>query len=214
MMESYVTVRERASDEIVIQKSRFLCFASPCDSEEEALAFLEELRAAYRDATHHCYAYITGTNGGTMRYSDDGEPGGTAGLPIISVMRTLNIVNCCVVIVRYFGGTLLGTGGLVRAYTEGCKTALSAAGVVRMELTSHEFCEVPYSAWDSVRHEAKKFPVRITDEAFETAVTFRLSVRPRDRAEALEALTRAAGRNLTSIPEEESFDPWETDGES
>ena len=211
MMESYITVRQPASDELIIQKSRFLCFAFPCSTEDEALACLEKLRTQYRDATHHCYAYITGINGGIMRYSDDGEPGGTAGLPMMNVLCGEKVVNCCVVIVRYFGGTLLGTGGLVRAYTEGCKAALSAAGIVKMEMTAHELCEVPYSFWDTVRHEALKLPVRIDQESFHTAVTFRLSFRARDKEAVLNAMDRITARHFVSIPEDDTFDPWEND---
>ena len=131
-VNSYITVRSEASDEIVIQKSRFIGYAAPCETEDEALAFLRKIRDRHRDARHCCYAYVIGINAGIMRYSDDGEPGGTAGMPMMDILKSEKAVNCCVVVVRYFGGILLGTGGLVRAYTQGCKTALQAAGLVRM----------------------------------------------------------------------------------
>ena len=127
---SYKTLREENSAEFIINKSRFIGYGCPCETEEEALAFLARIRQKHKDATHNCYAYIIGLNSGIMRYSDDGEPGGTAGMPIIEVMKARGVVNCAVVVTRYFGGILLGAGGLVRAYAQGSKTALDAAGVV------------------------------------------------------------------------------------
>ena len=115
-MNPYRTLRQSASDEFVINKSRFIGYAAPCETEAEALAFLQSIRTKHKDATHNCYAYIIGQNAGIMRYSDDGEPGGTAGLPMMEVLKHQGVVNCCCVVTRYFGGVLLGAGGLVRAY--------------------------------------------------------------------------------------------------
>ena len=209
MTLQYITVQKRGSDEFVINRSRFIGYACPCSSEEDALSFLREIRDRHHDATHHCYAYIIGTNSGIMRYSDDGEPGGTAGLPIIEVMRSQQIVNCCVVVVRYFGGTLLGTGGLVRSYTQGCKCALRAAGIVRMERTLHYLCDVPYSCWDSVLHNTEKMPVRIANVEFGVSVTFMMAVRAADSDEILETMSNITSRKIDIIPADESFDPWE-----
>lgn len=108
---SYKTLREENSAEFIINKSRFIGYGCPCGTEEEALAFLARIRQKHKDATHNCYAYIIGLNSGIMRYSDDGEPGGTAGMPIIEVMKARGVVNCAVVVTRYFGGILLGAGG-------------------------------------------------------------------------------------------------------
>ena len=127
MPGSYRTVRQAASDEFIVNKSLFIGHAAPCETEEAALQFLRKIRDEYRDATHNCYAYVIGENAGIMRYSDDGEPGGTAGLPMMEVLKQRGVVNCCVVVTRYFGGVLLGAGGLVRAYTKGCAIALDAA---------------------------------------------------------------------------------------
>ena len=104
MIQSYITVANRSCIELIINKSRFIGYAAPCDTEEKALSFLQGIREEHRSATHHCYAYIIGENASVMRYSDNGEPAGTAGMPIMDVMRTKGIVNCCIVIVRYFGG--------------------------------------------------------------------------------------------------------------
>ena len=154
MRNSYITVAGKSCEELIISRSRFIGYAAPCETEEEALSFLHGIREEHRSATHHCYAYIIGENASVMRYSDNGEPAGTAGMPIMDVMRTKDIVNCCIVVVRYFGGILLGTGGLVRAYTQSSQAAVESAGISRMEMTSDELCELPYSVWDRFRYAA------------------------------------------------------------
>ncbi len=207
-MSSYLTLKQQASDAFIEQKSRFIGYACPCLSEEAALGFLQSLREQYRDATHHCYAYIIGENQGIIRYSDDGEPGGTAGMPILDVLRSTRLVNCCAVVVRYFGGTLLGTGGLVRAYTKGCQIAVQAAGIVRMEWTFRDLCEVPYPAWDSVRYALDRLPARVCDPEYGTAVSFTLLTREKDRETVLEAIQKSSGRKLTFLPESESWEAW------
>ena len=207
-MNAYLTLSRMASDEIVIQKSRFIGYAAPCETEEEALAFLQSIRDRHRDSRHACYAYIIGQNEGVMRYSDDGEPGGTAGLPIMGVLRGRHLVNCAVVVVRYFGGILLGTGGLVRAYSEACWIAVQAAGVMRMDWTCRELCEVPYSCWDSLQHTVRSLPVQLEDIQFETAVAFTLLVREADRDRILDALQRVTNRQLTCLPDGESYAFW------
>lgn len=214
MIDSYITVSRRACKEIVINKSRFIGYASPAESEEQALSFLRELKEEHRSATHHCYAYIIGENSGVMRYSDDGEPGGTAGLPIMEVMKARKIVNCCVVVVRYFGGVLLGTGGLVRAYTQSSQLALEAAGPARMEMTSVEACRLPYSAWDKLRYAAEKLPVKIQQVEYGEDISFRLLVRSADREACLAALMDASGRTLKSSPESESYQLWDMENEN
>ena len=208
MIQSYITVADRSCIELIINKSRFIGYAAPCDREEKALSFLQGIREEHRSATHHCYAYIIGENASIMRYSDNGEPAGTAGMPIMDVMRTKGIVNCCIVIVRYFGGILLGTGGLVRAYTQCSQAAVESAGISKMEKTADEFCELPYSAWDRFRYAAEQQPVRIERASYGSSVSFHLLGRSSDREKVLNILTDASGRKLETITEEEAFMPW------
>ena len=208
MIDSYLTVSGSSREELVINKSRFIGYASPCADESEVIAFLQRIRDEHKTATHHCYAYIIGQNSGIMRYSDDGEPGGTAGLPIMDVMRLKGIVNCCVVVVRYFGGVLLGTGGLVRAYTQSAQAALDSAGVARMELTTEEYCELPYSVWDRFRYEAERLPVRIDQIGYGAAIGFHLYYRSADREKVIPRLMEASERKLETIPQNESFSAW------
>ena len=208
MIQSYITVTGRSCEELTINKSRFIGYAAPCATEDQALAFLHEIREEHKNATHHCYAYIIGENANVMRYSDNGEPTGTAGLPIMDVMRNRSIVNCCIVVVRYFGGVLLGTGGLVRAYTQSGQVAVESAGISRMEMTLDEYCELPYSAWDRFRYSCEQLPARIEEVSYGSVISFHLLVRSSDRDKVIDSLQDVSGRKLDILSEEESYMPW------
>ena len=209
MNGAYRTLRQRASDEFIINKSRFIGHACPVETEEQALAFLEEQRRAFRDATHNCYAYTVGRNMGIMRYSDDGEPGGTAGLPMMDVIKKRGVCNCCVVVTRYFGGILLGAGGLVRAYTRGAAAALDAARVVLMEPSAEYLCEVAYPLWDRVQHHMKEQPVQLLQPEFGSAVTFSLLTREKDAESVLRELTRVCDGRVETMLSDTGYRAWE-----
>ena len=211
MDRPYHTLLRRGSDEFTVNKSRFIGYAAPVETEAEALAFLEEIRGRHRDARHCCYAYIIGRNAGIMRYSDDGEPGGTAGLPMISLLKARELVNCCVGVVRYFGGILLGTGGLVRAYTQGCDIAVKAAGQCLMEPSALLLCEIAYDQWDLVQYQLKSLPALVVSTEYTASVSFELQVRVRDLAEVQERLTRATNGRLESLLEETRYAAWPED---
>lgn len=215
-MKPYKTVLQAAETEYIVQKSRFLCACAPAASAEEALAFLEQKRALYKDASHHCYAYIIGENAGVMRYSDDGEPGGTAGLPIIEVMKRQGVVNAAVVITRYFGGILLGAGGLTRAYARSAALALQAAKVCRMHPTLQYLCEVGYPLWDRVQHALQSLPAQVSNVDFGTSVTFSLRVKQEDDERVWKPLITVTDGSITALPEDELMLPWleETQGEN
>lgn len=132
-MRAYRTVQRAARCEIVINRSRFIGRCFPVQSEGEALAFLNDIRKENWDASHHCFAYRIGETGAIARYSDDGEPGGTAGKPIMDVLMGKALVNTLVVVTRYFGGVLLGAGGLVRAYSRSAAEAAEQAEPVCMQ---------------------------------------------------------------------------------
>ncbi len=208
MNESYITVPEQASDEIVIQKSRFIGYACPCSSEEEAIQFIRTIREMHREARHHCFAYIIGMNSGIIRYSDDGEPNGTAGLPILNVLKNEKIVNCCVVVVRYFGGVLLGTGGLSRAYSQGCKIALDAAGLVQMELSSETRCLVSYSLWNTVQFVLQKMDVKVHDVIYHDKVEFLLDTRTKDFENTVRILTDKTDGKISFGESEKKYIAW------
>lgn len=129
-MDAYHTVYRGGLGEIVEKKSRFIAEVFPVTSEEEAMQYLEEARKRYWDARHHCWAYVLGRNPSAERMSDDGEPAGTAGKPILEVIRGRQITDVLVIVTRYFGGTLLGTGGLVRAYTASAAEGLKHSEII------------------------------------------------------------------------------------
>ncbi len=210
MSDSYITVKQQASDEFVVNKSRFIGFAAPVETEQDALAFIRGIREDHRDASHNCYAYILGKNESIIRYSDDGEPSGTAGLPMIGVIRSQKIVNCAVVATRYFGGILLGTGGLTRAYSRTCKTAIDAARPVIMKPTNVYACSLPYSWWDRLNHSLSTVrDASLTDIVYTDQIHFTLSVTA-DKAEAIiESIRSLTGRSIVIGSPSASFVPWE-----
>lgn len=146
---SYKTIRARAEASFIEKKSEFIGYISPAATEEEAVGFINEIRAMHRKATHNCYAYIL-RNNNTARHSDDGEPGGTAGMPIFDVLSKNGITDTVCVVTRYFGGILLGTGGLVHAYSKGASLALSTAEIVTMEIADRLKISCEYNMYGIV----------------------------------------------------------------
>ncbi len=207
-MNAYKTVKQTASGEFVVNKSRFIGHAAPAQSEEAALAFLQRIRQEHKDATHNCYAYVIGQNAGIMRYSDDGEPGGTAGMPILEVICARGVVNVCVVVTRYFGGILLGAGGLVRAYSHGSAEALNAAQVAVMEKSQRWWVEVAYPRWDMVLHNLKSQPVQIEKTEFAATVTCTLLMREKDAAQVLPLVDTLTDGQAEKLMIEELFTLW------
>ncbi len=130
-MDSYKTLGQYTAEEYIIKKSRFIGYAKPVKSEEDAVLFIEEIKKKHWDATHNVYAYSI-KEGNIKRFSDDGEPQGTAGMPVLNVINQEDVTDCVVVVTRYFGGILLGGGGLVRAYSHSAKLAVDGAGVVEL----------------------------------------------------------------------------------
>ena len=146
------TIKRNAQAEIVEKKSRFISFAIKAETEKDALSELFRIKSMYPDATHHTYAYTVNDNGVVyQRYSDDKEPSGTAGLPILDVLRNNNIENALLVVVRYFGGTLLGTGGLVRAYSQSAKEAIRQSGLARRINCTVYKLDADYSVYEKLK---------------------------------------------------------------
>ena len=152
MSEDYLTPAAYGEAELIEKRSRFIGRVWPVESEAEALEHLKEIRARHWDATHNVYAYIL-REGGTMRYSDDGEPQGTSGMPTLTVFRAKEIQNVLCIVTRYFGGILLGTGGLVRAYSQTAKLALAEAGIARVREWEELLIAAPYGMYEKIRRE-------------------------------------------------------------
>lgn len=181
-MAEYRTVRAFAMDEFVEKKSRFIGHIAPVSSEEEAIAFINEMRAKYRDATHNVYAYSLRENQ-IKRASDDGEPQGTGGVPILSVLNGNGLVDVCCVVTRYFGGTLLGVGGLVRAYTEGAKIAVNAAEIKVMADSVDLAVTTDYGLYGKLEHYLNEHSVLVLSTDFGADVRATVRLRQEDAAE-------------------------------
>jgi uncharacterized YigZ family protein len=152
-MVEYKTLLKPGNDEIIIEKSRFIGYAAPVSSEEEAIEFIEKIKAQHKDATHNVTAYMVGLHNEIQRYNDDGEPAGTAGIPILEVIKKEDLRNTVIVVTRYFGGIKLGAGGLIRAYTRGAKIAVEAGQVVFKRLNKIFEVVIPYTLLGKVQNE-------------------------------------------------------------
>ncbi len=162
-MDEYLVPTGFGEDEFTEKKSRFIGRVWPVETEEEALARIQEMKKQHYDATHNCWAYII--KDGPVRFSDDGEPGGTAGMPILQVLQREGLHNIVCVVTRYFGGVLLGAGGLVRAYTKGAKIAVDAAGKSMKRVWTVLYVPCPYSYYERIKLEVAAFDgvLRSTD---------------------------------------------------
>lgn len=172
----YKTIARRCEASFIEKKSEFIGYLCPVQTEEQAAAFIEEIRAMHRKATHNCYAYILRENN-AARHSDDGEPGGTAGVPIYEVLRKEGLTDVCCVVTRYFGGILLGAGGLVRAYTKGAKDAVEAAQIKCMASAVKLLVTVDYGLYGRLAQIFADFDARIADEQFADNVKITLFIR-------------------------------------
>lgn len=184
MSDEYVTILHPGHAEIRILASKFIAAAFPACSKPDVDLFLQEIRKEYFDATHHCFAYRLGPEGRESRASDDGEPGGTAGKPILAAIDREGLTNVAVVVVRYFGGTKLGTGGLVRAYGEAAAQAVREAGRKSEFITALLSLSVEHSRVSHVMHVVSRSGARIAETRYDEVVHFRLEIR-RSRLDAL-----------------------------
>lgn len=172
----YKTISERCEARFVEKKSEFIGYLSPVKTEEEAIAFINEIRAMHRKARHNCYAYILRENR-TARHSDDGEPSGTAGVPIYEVLRKEELCDVACVVTRYFGGIMLGAGGLVRAYTRGAKDAVYTAKIKVMAEAAKAEITVDYSLYGRLPQIFADFDARTESEDFADTVKVTVFVR-------------------------------------
>ncbi|MFC5648308.1 YigZ family protein [Paenibacillus solisilvae] len=190
MLSRYKTVRQQASKEIVIKKSRFIGFGKPAATEADAIAFIEEIKKQHWNATHNCSAYMIGERDEIQKQSDDGEPSGTAGKPILEVMKNQGLKNTVIVVTRYFGGIMLGAGGLIRAYTDGAVAAIEAAEPIVQVLHQEVIVNVDYTWYGKLENEFHARGVRLG---------------------AVDFTDRVMITCLPEAPEAERFTAWITD---
>ncbi|MTI49104.1 YigZ family protein [Sporosalibacterium faouarense] len=170
MKDVYRTVHEFGNDEVTINKSRFIGYAKPISSEEDAKEFIEEISNKHKDATHNVYAYVYGENSNIQRYSDDGEPSGTAGVPVLEVMKKEDLRNTVVVVTRYFGGIKLGGGGLIRAYTKGAKIGIDSAKIVDKTLFKKVKLRADYTLYGKIENQLMKHNYEVENIVYDDAV--------------------------------------------
>lgn len=181
----YKTIAARCEARFVEKKSEFIGYLAPVSTEEEAVAFVNEIRAMHRKATHNCYAYILRDNN-ISRHSDDGEPSGTAGVPMYEVLKKEGLTDVACVVTRYFGGILLGAGGLVRAYTNGVKIAVEAAKIKLMCSAARLKLTMDYTYYGKIAATLAEFDTRTENEDFSDNVAVIVIIRE-ERAEAFKA---------------------------
>ncbi|HHU27618.1 TPA: YigZ family protein [bacterium] len=173
MSNEYLTIKEEVIAQIEVEKSKFICYLYPCDNEEDAKSILKDIRKQHPKANHHCYAYIY-NNGTYYKSSDDGEPGGTAGMPILNVLKAKNFNNIIAIVVRYFGGTLLGRGGLIRAYTHATEKGIENAQIYAEGFKRIYSITVDFSFYDIVNQRLNHPSLKIIDREFNEKVTVKV----------------------------------------
>lgn len=171
-MSTYKTLHEFGMDEIIIEKSTFIGYAKPIKTEEEAVDFINEIKKKHKDATHNVWAYTVGKSMNIQRYSDDGEPQGTAGIPTLEVIKKEDLRDVVVVVTRYFGGIKLGAGGLVRAYTKGAKVGIEAAKVIEKVMYKDVRIKIDYNLLGKVQNEIMNMGYFVKETVYEDNVEF------------------------------------------
>lgn len=169
-MSTYKTLHEFGTDKITIEKSTFIGYAKPIKSEEEAIEFINEIKKKHKDARHNVWSYTVGKNMNIQRYSDDGEPQGTAGIPTLEVIKKEDLRDVVIVVTRYFGGIKLGAGGLVRAYTKGAKIGIEAGQVIQKVLYREVSIKIDYTQLGKVQNEIMNMGYFIKDTIYEENV--------------------------------------------
>ena len=212
MTESSRIVYRGGTGEITEKKSRFIADIRPVSTEEEALAFIEEIRKKYWDARHHCYAYILGERGQQSRCSDDGEPSQTAGRPMLDVLTGEGITDVCAVVTRYFGGTLLGTGGLVRAYSGAVKEGLSQCVLMEKRPGRELAVTAGYGDVGKVQYLAAQAGIEILDTVYEADVRFSFLVSLEEEGGFVKKLTEGTAGRAKIQPGDQVFYGMGPDG--
>lgn len=202
-MESYITVKKSSHFEYEDRKSVFIGQAMPVSTEADAIAFVDSVKKHYPDARHHVYAYVLRENS-AMRFTDDHEPAGTAGMPVLDVIRKNGCTDVVIVVTRYFGGTLLGTGGLVRAYTSAALGALESAEIIRYDIYTSLEISVNYSDYGKITSILTDYGFRTEDTSYDTGVCVLGRIIKSELNGLMSAITEAtAGRAEMKILSEE-----------
>lgn len=204
MAKDYKTVQNESHSEFTEKRSRFIGYCKPVTTEQEAVDFINSKRSEHWNATHNVYAYSL-REGNIKRYSDDGEPSGTAGMPVLDVITKNEIYDVCIVVTRYFGGVLLGTGGLVRAYSQGAKVALKAGNVVMMQ--SCLMCEARcnYNQYGKVSSIIMEIGAVVDDTVYEADVLIKFHIKPEHLDKLNKQLADATSGEIQAVSDSEKY---------
>ena len=203
-MESYIVPFQEAETEMVEKRSRFIGHVWPVESEEQARALIEATKKKYHDARHNCWCYVL-REGNILRYSDDGEPQGTAGQPMLGVFQREEVTNVCCVVTRYFGGILLGAGGLTRAYGGTAKLALNEAGISRMRLWASLAVACSYGLYERMRLTVEQCGGIVTDTDFGTDVVLTVTLPAEDVDDFCDKVTELSAGGVEPLLIEKIF---------
>ncbi len=201
MLNRYKTILQYSEIENVIQKSKFIGYAKPAENEDEAIQFIEKIKEKHKNATHNVPVYLVGQNNEIQRYSDDGEPSGTAGIPILDMLKKEDIKNIVIVVTRYFGGIKLGTGGLVRAYTSTAKLVIKKSKMIEKVLYDLIKIRMDYSLLGKIQNEVLNKGYFIKETIFDDAVNMYIYSNVEKSEEIINRIT-----NLTSATSEISIE--------
>ena len=202
-MSSYKCIYKAGTGEIEEKKSRFICHVCPVENEEEAVAFINLKKKEYWDARHNCSAFVIGEKAELTRCSDDGEPAGTAGRPMLEVLLNEEIRNVAVVVTRYFGGVLLGTGGLVRAYQAAVKAGLEASSVIEKQTGIRASLVSDYTGVGKLQYIFDKNRYTVLESRYEESVTFTLLIPTEEWNGAVKAVTEATSGKSELVKEDD-----------
>lgn len=203
-MLEYTTIHDRAEDEFTERKSRFIGFIAPVETEQQALDFINEIKQKHRDATHNTYAYLL--KNGVKRYSDDGEPQGTAGVPMLDCLEKEGLTDVAVVVTRYFGGILLGAGGLVRAYSHGAKIAVDAAQRKLMTTCVLLNMDLDYSFYGKINYILPNYICRVESSDFGVTVNLKVLFKADQCERFIKEVTELSAASVVPQKIEERFD--------
>lgn len=202
---SYFTVKGSATSEFQEKKSTFIGYIKRVNTEEEAKDFVNEIKSMHKEATHNVYAYIVGENKGIQRYSDDGEPQGTAGIPVLEVIKKNDLTDVVVVVTRYFGGILLGGGGLIRAYSKGASTAIEEAGIVEKVRGLNLRFTLDYDLIGKIQYLCGTKNWHIEDTIYTDKVELSLFSETKNKEIIISAFVEATNGKVTIFEEDEEY---------
>ena len=204
MAKDYKTVQKEGHSEFTEKRSRFIGYCKPVKTEQEAVEFINSKRSEHWNATHNVYAYSL-REGNIKRYSDDGEPSGTAGMPVLDVITKNEIYDVCIVVTRYFGGVLLGTGGLVRAYSQGAKVALEAGNVVMMQSCLICQARCSYNQYGKVSSLIIEIGAVIDETVYEADVLIKFHIKPELLDKLNKQLADATSGEIQAVSDSEKY---------